>query len=258
MLRKFIAIGDVHADWDTLWQALRAANCLGADGLPTPPVRTGTYQVVLIGDLVHPKSAAGYARLTGLDPFDPRDAEHLRRAVHAQVGPLEQLRAYQQAAPHAVHIVLGNHDAAALDPQFLLGTGAGLTHPEFDPAHGGWPLPPQLQAWISGFPREVRVGGVQFAHVSPLPQHSHYDDLFYSDRSSKTWFRDTPEYVAMAGLAFGVYGHTPVEGGVQVHRDERGRPSFALIDALHEREYLEVLWDDGEPQTVRGVASIPF
>ena len=257
-MHKVIAIGDVHADWDTLWQALRAASCLGLDGLPTPPVRAGAYQVILIGDLVHPKSAAGYAHLTGLDPFDPLEPEHVRLAARAQLGPLEQLWAYQQAAPHAVHILLGNHDAAALDPRFLLGTGGGLTHPEFDPEHGGLPLPPHLHAWMSSFPREVRLGGVQFAHVSPLPQHVHYDDLFYSDRSSKTWFRDTPEYVTMAGLGFGVYGHTPVEGGVRLHRDDRGRPLFALIDALHEREYLELLWDEGEPGAVRSVTEISF
>lgn len=257
---KFIAVGDVHADWAGLWAALRAASCVTPGGLPTPPVQAGVYQVVLMGDLVHPKNERDYARLIGpssLGPggrFDPRDPDHLARAAREQVAQLERLRAYQLAAPHAVHLLLGNHDDAALNGNHMLGTASGLVHVEFDPEHGGVPLPEPLRAWMRAFPRELRVGSVQFAHASPLPAHSHYDDFFYADAGAKRWFRDTPDYVRMAGLSFGVYGHTQPGGGILL--DEAA--GFAMIDALADREYLELLLDPASPQPLRGVRVLPF
>ncbi|EYB69524.1 metallophosphoesterase [Deinococcus phoenicis] len=253
-MQKFIAVGDVHADWAGLWSALRAASCADADFRPTPPVQAGLYQVILIGDLVHPKNERDYARLAGLDRFDPRSRDHLFLAAREQVRHLERLRAYQAAAPHAVHILLGNHDDAVLDPRYVLGTSGGLVHVEFDPAHGGVHLPEHLRVWMHGFPRELRVGTVQFAHVSPLPAHTYYDDLFYADPSAKRWFRDTPDYVQMAGLSFGVYGHTQLEGGILLD-EEAG---LAMIDALHDREYLELLLDPTRPNPVLSARAVPF
>lgn len=253
-LQKFIAIGDVHADFAGLWAALRAASCVGADGLPTSPVLAGLYQVVLVGDLVHPKNEREYARLCGVSRFDSGDPDHLLLAASAQFEGLMRLRVYQEAAPHAVHIILGNHDDAALNTTYVLGTVGGLRHAEFDPDRGGVPLPPTLRGWMTSFPREVRVGGVQFAHVGPMPAHSHYDDLFYADHSPKRWFRDTPEYVDMAGLAFGVYGHTQIEDGILI--DEKHR--FAMIDALQRREYLELLIDPQQEPPVQSVRVVPF
>ena len=203
MLRKFIAIGDVHADYERMWTALRAASCADAQGQPTPPVRQGMYQVVFIGDLVHPKNLNDYARLTGIADFDLRNEAHLFAAARAQVRELEKLQAFQQAAPQAVHFVLGNHDDGILHQRYALGTSGGLTHNEFDPERGGVVLPDHLRHWFKGFVRELRVGRVQFAHVGPLPAFAYYDDLFYSDRAPKHWWQDTPEYVMMADLAFG-------------------------------------------------------
>lgn len=251
---KFIAVGDVHADWAGLWAALRAASCVTPGGLPTPPVQAGRYQVVLMGDLVHPKNERDYARLIGVDRFDPRDPGHLARAARAQVAQLERLRAYQLAAPHAVHLLLGNHDDAVLNLTHVLGTGSGLVHVEFDPEHGGAALPEHLRAWMGTFARELRVGSVQFAHASPLPAHTHYDDFFYADAGAKRWFRDTPDYVRMAGLSFGVYGHTPPGGGILLDREA----GFAMIDALADREYLELLLDPASPQPLLGVRALPF
>jgi len=253
-MQKFITIGDVHGDWGALWSALRAASCVTPDGLPTPPVQAGAYQVVLIGDLVHPKNEREYERLTGLSRFDFRNPDHLFIAAREQVRHLEKLRAYQQAAPHAVHLLLGNHDDAVLNTTYVLGTQAGLVHVEFDPDHGGVHLPVHLRSWIGSFLRELRVGSVQFAHVSPLPAHVYYDDLFYADRSAKRWFRDTPEYVQMAGLSFGVYGHTQMEHGILLN-EEAG---FAMVDALHAREYLELLLDTNQALCVQGVRVVPF
>ncbi|WP_019587151.1 metallophosphoesterase [Deinococcus apachensis] len=253
-MQKFIAVGDVHADWDGLWAALRAASCVDAAGRPTAPVQAGLYQVVLIGDLVHPKNEGAYERLTGLARFDPRNPDHLFLAAREQVRHLEELRAFQAAAPHAVHILLGNHDAAVLTTSHVLGTGSGLVHVEFDPNHGGVHLPEHLRAWMKDFPRELRVGSVQFAHVSPLPAHTHYDDLFYADPSTKRWFRDSPEYVKRADLSFGVYGHTQVGGGILLNE----AAGLAMIDALPARQYLELLLDPAELEPVRAVRAMPF
>ncbi|ANE42596.1 metallophosphoesterase [Deinococcus puniceus] len=257
-MQKFIAIGDVHADWDGLWGALRAASCVDMEGLPTPPVRMGLYQVILIGDLVHPKNLREYARLTGLLDFDPRNHDHLFLAAREQVKQLERLKTYQEAAPHAVHIILGNHDDAVLNTSYVLGTTGGMVHVEFDPAHGGIHLPHHLSTWIQGFPREVRIAGVQFAHVSPMPAHTYYDDLFYADHSTKRWFRESPEYVKMAGLAFGVYGHTQLEKGIYIHAEGGKRPDFAMIDALQSREYLELMLDTNARTPVQSVRAVPF
>lgn len=257
-MHKFIAIGDVHADYDLMWEALRAASCLDANFMPTPPVQSGLYQVVLIGDLIHPKNQQAYNRLTALEHFDYRDQEHLLLAAREQIRQLERLRRYQEAAPHAVHILLGNHDENAVRPTHVLGTSGGLRHVEFDPSRGGVHLPAHLAEWIGGFPRELRVGNVQFAHVSPLPAHQFYDDLFYTDRSTKRWFRETPEYVEMAGLDFGVYGHTQMEGGIYLHQDDGGQHRFAMIDALHAREYLELLYDEQRTQPLSGINPVLF
>lgn len=251
---KFMAFGDVHADFDTLWSALRGASCADGHFRPTPPVRAGLFQVVIIGDLVHPKNEREYARLTGLPHFDPHDPAHLLLAARAQMAGLERLRAYHEAAPHAVHLLLGNHDDAVLNDTYTLGTSGGLAHLEFGPQWGGVGLPDHLRAWMSGFPREIRVGGVQFAHVSPLPAHAHYDDLFYGDPGTKRWFRQTPEYVDLAGLDFGVYGHTQMDGGILLDRQNR----FAMIDALPNREYLELMIDIGAAAPVQAVRAVPF
>ncbi|WP_221090139.1 metallophosphoesterase [Deinococcus aquaedulcis] len=253
-MRKFLAFGDVHADFDTLWAALRAASCVDGSGQPTPPVLAGLYQVILIGDLVHPKNEREYSRLTGVPRFDPRNPDHLFLAAREQVKHLERLKAYQAAAPHAIHIILGNHDDAVLNTSYMLGTSGGLIHAEFDPEHGGLHLPDHLAAWMRTFPREIRVGGVQFAHVSPLPAHAYYDDLFYADHSSKRWYKQSPEYVQMAGLAFGVYGHTQMEGGILLPEEH----PFAMIDALQSREYLELMLDPTQDHPVQNVRAAPF
>lgn len=62
----------------------------------------------------------------------------------------------------------------------------------------------------------------------------------------------------MAGLVFGVYGHTKTDGGVLLHHAPTGQPLFAIIDALTEREYLEVLYDAAAEVPLRGVSVVPF
>lgn len=253
-MQKFIAIGDVHADFGAMWAALRAAYAADSDGQPTAPLRAGHFQVVLIGDLVHPKSRSDYARVSGKPEFDFVNSDHLFLAARTQVQQLERLRAFAEAARGNVHILLGNHDDAVLNTSYLLGTGAGVIHTEFDPKRGGVYLPEHLRAWFRTFPRELRVGHLQFAHVGPMPAMGHYDDLFYADHTHKTWWRDTPELVRAAGLRFGVYGHTQMQGGILLH--ESG--DFAMIDALGSREYLEIIVRRDLDQPVTSLRVAPF
>ena len=77
---KVTAIGDVHADFGRLWAALKAAQIMDSDGHPTGPVLDGQYRAILIGDLVHPKNIQTYEKLTGREPFDWKNPEHLRSA----------------------------------------------------------------------------------------------------------------------------------------------------------------------------------
>jgi len=242
---KVIALGDVHAEFERMWAALRSAYAADEQGLPTPPVREGRYRVVLLGDLVHPKTLEGYRRLTGLVDYNDRDPEHLRRAAMAQVGELLRVKRYLEAAKGHAVIVLGNHDYAALTHELLLGNAYGIEHREFDPAYGGHELPPGVASWIQGWPLAHEILGVQFAHAGPTPWLQSYDAFFYQSREAKTWWRERPEYVRRSGYRFGVYGHTPVD---EIVVDmEKG---FALVDALDRGQYLELMLDENRLEAV--------
>jgi hypothetical protein len=240
---KVIAIGDVHADYPRLWEALRAAYAADTSGYPTPPVLDGRYQVILIGDLVHPKNLDAYERLTSIKGFSDRNPDHLRVASEAQAEALYQIRDYVESAGGAVTVILGNHDDAALDHKYDLGTGAGLTHNEFNPKKGGVELPEDLKTWIRSWPRYTRMNGIHFSHAGPLPGMMYFDDFFYGDPDSKKWWQTKPHYVQDAGHRFGVYGHTVMPEGIYVDPEQR----FVMIDALERRQYLELLIrDNGE------------
>jgi Calcineurin-like phosphoesterase len=239
---KVIAIGDVHADFGKLWDALRASFTADADGNPTAPVLDGRFQVILIGDLVHPKNLDGYARLTGIKTFSHRDPEHLKAASRAEAEELYKLKRYVENAGGNVTVILGNHDSAALDHKYDLGTASGLTHREFNPKKGGEELPEDLQAWMRSWPMHVRLSGIHFSHAGPLPGMASYDDFFYGDPDTKNWWQTKPHYVHDAGHRFGVYGHTVMPEGIYVDPEQR----FVMIDALEKRQYLEVLIRDDE------------
>ncbi|MEM7737135.1 MAG: hypothetical protein AAF267_15235 [Deinococcota bacterium] len=95
---KLVAIGDVHGLWGTVWRILRAASAVDADGKPTPPVLEGRMHIIFIGDLVHYKDAAGYAKAIGVDVYDPTDSEQLVRAAKTQIRDLRRFKSYMDAA----------------------------------------------------------------------------------------------------------------------------------------------------------------
>lgn len=233
---RIVAIGDVHAEYGKLWQALRHAGAADAQYQPTPALQTGQLRVVLLGDLVHPKTRQGYTRLTGLEPYDARNPEHLQRASREQVRALRRIQQFAERSGGFVVVLRGNHDQAALDHKFLLGNASGIEHAEFDPERGGAPLPAPLAEWLGGLPKEFVIDGIHFAHVGPAPWLQEYDDMFYQSKEPKQWWFTHPDYLARSGYRFGVYGHTVMKKGIRVFGEHR----FALIDALDLGQYLEL------------------
>jgi len=236
---RVVAIGDVHANFPRLWRALEKAGALGEKGLPSPAVVAGDIRVVLLGDLVHPKSPMAYQQLTGLKYYDHNNPEHLKVAASKQALQLYRVKRYIESARGNAVIIMGNHDHAAVYHDMVLGNSFGVAHREFEPKYGGQPLPDDLAEWIKSWPLSYNLFGVQFAHAGPTPWLQSYDHFFYQSREAKTWWQNTPEYVRRAGYRFGVYGHTPVDA---IHIDrEHG---LAMIDALDRGQYLELDLDE--------------
>jgi len=237
---KVVAVGDVHGMWAELWRVLKASAAATPQYEPSPAVVDGRVQVVCVGDLVHYKDERAYANAVGVEPFDASNGDHLRRAAKAQIRELYRFKRFVEAAQGNVQIVLGNHDDAALRHAYELSTRGGLRHVEFDPSHGGMELPSDLADWFASFPRDVRFHGVQFAHAGPTPGMQQFDDFFYHDPDTKTWWYEKPDLVQLSGHRFGVYGHTVMSDGIYVDLEH----GFAMIDALAHLQFLEMFLDD--------------
>jgi hypothetical protein len=237
---KVVAIGDVHGQWADLWGILKAAAVCDNNYEPTGAVVEGRYQVVCLGDLVHYKDERAYEQAAGVEPYDPLCSEHLRRAAKAQIRELYRFRSFVEKAAGNVTVILGNHDEAAVTQQYDLGTRGGLRHNEFNEELGGLALPADLQEWFGSFVRSCVFHGVHFAHAGPLPGMQSFDDWFYHDADTKTWWYKKPELVRQAGHRFGVYGHTVMKDGIYLD----GEHSLAMIDALAHKQFLEILLDD--------------
>lgn len=237
---KVLAVGDVHGMWAELWSVLRASAVATPTFRPTEAVLSGRYRVVLVGDLVHYKDQRAYAIAVGADTYDPTDPDHLRRAARAQIRELYRFKDFAEKTGGNLQIILGNHDEAALLHNYDLGTRGGLKHDEFRTDRGGVALPDDLADWIRGFPREVVHHGVHFAHAGPTPGMQYFDDFFYHDPDTKTWWYEKPELVQQAGHRFGVYGHTVMKDGIYVDKEH----ALAMVDALAQRQFLEMIVSD--------------
>jgi len=93
---RVVALGDLHANFPLLWRILRREGLADEGFRPTEALRSGRVRLVLLGDLVHPKTPRDYARLTGLEAYDPEDPFHLRLAAGAQIRELFRLKAFQE------------------------------------------------------------------------------------------------------------------------------------------------------------------
>ena len=239
---RILAFGDIHGQWPELWQALRAAGVAEHVGGPTVPAPEVLTDVVLIGDLIHYKDASSYALAVGEETFDAADPRQLKRAAKAQIRELYRFKDYMERAGGSVRVILGNHDEVALTHRYSLATRGGLEHREFDPAWGGLELPGDLKTWFLSFPRELILSDIHFSHAGPLPGMQSYDDFFYHDPDTKSWWRDKPELARQSGCRFGVYGHTVMPDGILLDKPNL----FAMIDALDKRQYLELRVHNGD------------
>lgn len=234
--RKLVVVGDVHAQAEKFWHILREAGLVTSGGHPTPELVDGHTHLVLLGDLVHAKTREQYAALIGANSFDEHHPPDVERAETAQETFLRAVKTFCDRAPGGVTILLGNHDHNALTgDEGILRTDT-LSHLEWRPS--GRTLPDDLAAWLGAWPSELVVGDLHFAHVGPKPEHNRYDALFYLE-NRRDWILDPRDVLADTSYRFGVYGHTPVRGGV--HFASQGRALLLDMNGVgNEYAYLVV------------------
>jgi hypothetical protein len=230
-----IVIGDIHAQVEKFWRILQAAELCDGDRQPLlKRMATPHAGVVILGDLVHAKSRARYATLTGIADYDEHNPDHLACAEREQETFLREVMHFQAALPAGrMTILLGNHDQNAIDPEQGPLRTDDVSHLEWKPPNGT-PLPADLAAWIASWPRELVIGDLHLAHVGPRPEHNTFDNAFYLE-NRRRWIYDEGD--ALAGLPYrlGIYGHTPVRGGVSMTSQGRA----LLLDTNgHGDEYV--------------------
>lgn len=241
---RIVVVGDLHAQEAKLWNMLDEAGLRDAAGGPSEALRSGATRLVLLGDLVHGKSREVYAELANVHTYDEFDPGHLRRVEQAQEAFLRRVQAFTAAVPNdRATILLGNHDHNAIDAEQGPLRSDDISHLEWKRGHGT-PLSADLARWIGSWPRDLEIAGVHFAHVGPLPEHNVYDTDFYLE-NRRRWIYEDEDLLAGTPYRLGVYGHTPVRGGLNLA--SKGRA--LLLDANgHRGEYawLEILTGEQE------------
>ena len=212
---QLIVIGDIHTQADKLWQMLREAGLADEQHSPSDLLAGDDLKLVLLGDLVHAKSRDRYADLTNVRRYDEYNPRHLHKAEQKQEAFLKEVKAFYDAVPAGNMIILmGNHDFNAVQPdQGPLRTD-DVTHLEWKQGYGG-NLDEEVRDWILGWPSEYEIDGLHLAHVGPLPEHNTYDNSFYLE-NRRRWIYDETDLLAETPHKLGVYGHTPVRGGVNI------------------------------------------
>jgi hypothetical protein len=212
---RLVVIGDIHTQRDKFWRILREAELCHEDHTPTATLRGGGTRLVLLGDLIHAKSRDRYSDLAQVNRYDEFEPRHVRRAEAAQEAFLREVKAFADELPaEAVTILMGNHDFNAAHPDQSPLRTDDVTHLEWKEGHGG-EMEDELRTWILGWPHEHVVEGLHFAHVGPLPEHNTYDNAFYLE-NRRRWIFDERDYLEDTPYRLGVYGHTPVRGGVNI------------------------------------------
>jgi hypothetical protein len=209
-------VGDIHAQPDKLQRILQEAGLADADGSPSELLREGSdLRLILLGDLTHAKSRERYSDLTDVRRYDEYNPRHLRKAEEAQELFLRDVRAFQQALPEGrMTILMGNHDHNAVHREQGPLRTDDVTHLEWKEGHGS-DFPADLAEWMLGWPYEVVIEGLHFAHVGPLPEHNTFDTAFYLE-NRRRWIYEERDWLEGTDYRLGVYGHTPVRGGVNL------------------------------------------
>jgi Calcineurin-like phosphoesterase len=228
---RIVVIGDIHVQIQKFWLMLEEAGLTDASRKPTFRLKSADTKLVFLGDLVHPKSRDHYAHLIGVPRFDEFNPEHIAKAEMAQELFLREVKAFYDSVPSgAITILMGNHDFNAVH----MDQGPLRTD---DVAHLEWKeknrLPKVIRDWILTWPLETTIEGIHFAHVGPLKEHNTYDNSFYLE-NRRRWIYEDQDFLANTPYRLGVYGHTPVRGGVNIASQGRA----ILLDTNgHEEEY---------------------
>ncbi len=238
-----VVVGDVHTQADKFWRILREAGVADDDHQPSERLleREDT-RLVLLGDLVHAKSRHRYADLTNVRRYDEYNPRHLQAAEATQELFLRDVQRFQAALPEGrMTILMGNHDFNAIsDEQGPLRTD-DVSHLEWK--HGyGTAMADELRKWIRSWPSELTIEGLHLAHVGPLAEHNTYDNAFYLE-NRRRWIYEEEDVMARTPYRLGVYGHTPVRGGVNIASQGRA----VLLDTNghgDEYAYLDIAIDD--------------
>lgn len=234
-----VIVGDIHTQRDKFWRILREADLATDELRPTERLsEDANVRLVLLGDLVHAKTRERYAELAQVRRYDEYNPRHLKKAEDAQVRFLHEVRTFQEGVPDdRMVILLGNHDYNAItDEQGPLRTD-DVSHLEWKPNYGN-ALPDDLRAWIAGWPAELVIEGLHLAHVGPAPAHNTYDNGFYLE-NRRRWIYEERDHLEGTPYRLGIYGHTPVRGGVNIASQGRA----ILLDTNghgDEYAYLEV------------------
>jgi hypothetical protein len=248
-----IVVGDIHAQFDKFWLILQQAGLADVHRHPSETLQDPEGpQLVLLGDLVHAKSRARYSEICDVHLYDEHNPEHIRKAEAAQEAFLREVLAFQESLPAGrMEILLGNHDHNVIDAEQGSLRTDDVSHLEWKEPNGA-PFPSDLRRWLSRWPRELIIAGVHLAHVGPKREHNTYDNDFYLE-NRRRWIYEEGDALAKTPYSLGVYGHTPVRGGVSM--TSRGR--VILLDTNghgDEFVYLEVRdHPDGYRLRMRGL-----
>jgi hypothetical protein len=212
---RIIAIGDIHTQADKFWAILQEVGLADKHQQATALLQDTETKLVLLGDLVHAKSRERYAKLCDVPRYDEFNPDHLEKAERAQETFLYEVKAFYDSLPaKQLTILMGNHDYNAVDPlQGPLRTD-DVAHLEWKDVTGRR-LPKDLHQWIKSWPFELVIEGVHFAHVGPLKEHNTYDNSFYLE-NRRRWIYEDKDFLEDTSYRLGIYGHTPVRGGVNI------------------------------------------
>ncbi len=234
---RLVVIGDIHTQAEKFWRMLKEAGLADSEKQPTNRMHDPEVRLILLGDLFHAKSRERYTGLAQVDRYDEYNPIHLAKAEKAQEEFLKDVKSfYDKLADGQMVILMGNHDFNAITfNQGPLRTD-DICHLEWKEGYGGT-LDNSLCQWVKDWPYETVVEGIHFAHVGPLPEHNSYDEGFYLE-NRRRWIYEDKDFLAATPYRLGVYGHTPVRGGVNIASQGRA----ILLDTNgHKEEYTYLI-----------------
>lgn len=212
---RLVVMGDIHMQAEKFWRILREAGLADEGKRPTPALLQDDVRLVLLGDLVHAKSRERYAELVNVRRYDEYNPRHLERAERAQAAFLREVKGFQDRLPdERMVILMGNHDFNAVHPEQGPLRTDDVSHLEWKIGYGG-ELDEDLRAWILAWPHELVLEDLHLAHVGPLEEHNTYDNGFYLE-NRRRWIYEERDFLEGTSYKLGIYGHTPVRGGVNI------------------------------------------